>query len=156
MQFCMWKLAKSRQRLESGSSTDLVLTTDEQRQFTSGDEGFWRDIMGQNLSLQQLQQRGPIRQRLDQVLVDLLPTRVYQLGEVSEKKDGPAEPLYDPTSCVICLEELADGDVLRRLPCCHEYHQDCIDVWLTKRNNACPLCLALVEIPALPEDCHHS
>ncbi len=29
--------------------------------------------------------------------------------------------------CYVCLAELAEGDVLRRLPCKHEFHAACVD-----------------------------
>jgi hypothetical protein len=31
--------------------------------------------------------------------------------------------------CVICLDGFHRGDVLRQLPCGHEYHRDCIGKW---------------------------
>ncbi|KAM8975839.1 E3 ubiquitin-protein ligase RNF43 [Pelodytes ibericus] len=42
--------------------------------------------------------------------------------------------------CAICLEEFAEGQDLRILPCCHEYHLDCVDTWL-RQNHTCPLCM---------------
>ncbi|CEP14629.1 hypothetical protein [Parasitella parasitica] len=43
-------------------------------------------------------------------------------------------------ACVICLDEFALGDQLRKLPCGHEYHCECIDPWLTVKSASCPLC----------------
>eukprot|EP00656_Telonema_subtile_P041851 TRINITY_DN4716_c0_g1_i4.p2 TRINITY_DN4716_c0_g1~~TRINITY_DN4716_c0_g1_i4.p2 ORF type:complete len:186 (+),score=55.03 TRINITY_DN4716_c0_g1_i4:665-1222(+) len=55
-----------------------------------------------------------------------LPQRI---GEGNEDKD-----------CVICLEELAAGDVIRILPCNHEYHAECVDRWLQTQQRQCPMC----------------
>eukprot|EP00435_Cladocopium_sp_Y103_P027866 s3478_g6.t3 len=41
--------------------------------------------------------------------------------------------------CMVCMEEFADGETLRSLPCLHRYHQNCIDQWLV-RCAACPIC----------------
>ena len=46
-------------------------------------------------------------------------------------------------SCVVCLEVEAEGDLVRVLPCGHEVHQRCVDVWLLA-DARCPLCLAVV------------
>ncbi|XP_024315500.1 E3 ubiquitin-protein ligase ATL41 [Brachypodium distachyon] len=47
--------------------------------------------------------------------------------------------------CVVCLQELADGDVVRVLPACkHFFHGGCIDVWLRTRSS-CPVCRAYPE-----------
>jgi len=43
--------------------------------------------------------------------------------------------------CVICLAEFAPADAVRVLPCGHyEFHQACVDEWLTRRDDCCPLC----------------
>ncbi|XP_039132280.1 E3 ubiquitin-protein ligase CIP8-like [Dioscorea cayenensis subsp. rotundata] len=45
----------------------------------------------------------------------------------------------EAVSCVICLEEFVSGDVIKRLPCSHVFHGDCIDGWFV-RKDSCPLC----------------
>ena len=36
--------------------------------------------------------------------------------------------------CAICSKDYVSGDVLRRLPCGHEFCKDCIDEWLLQLN----------------------
>lgn len=43
----------------------------------------------------------------------------------------------DKGECVICLEELVQGDTIARLPCLCIYHKMCIDAWF-KVNRSCP------------------
>lgn len=42
--------------------------------------------------------------------------------------------------CPICLVDYAIDDVCRELNCKHAFHQDCVDSWLTKSHNSCPMC----------------
>ena len=46
-------------------------------------------------------------------------------GDDNEQQEHQQQ-LQEQASCVICLESFVHGDVLRILPCHHEYHRDCI------------------------------
>jgi hypothetical protein len=41
--------------------------------------------------------------------------------------------------CSICLCEYEDGESIVRLPCSHEYHDECVSSW-TSNHIRCPLC----------------
>lgn len=43
----------------------------------------------------------------------------------------------DKGECVICLEDLTQGDCIARLPCLCIYHKKCIDAWF-EVNRSCP------------------
>ncbi|XP_042863477.1 E3 ubiquitin-protein ligase znrf2-like isoform X3 [Penaeus japonicus] len=43
----------------------------------------------------------------------------------------------DKGECVICLEDLCQGDTIARLPCLCIYHKTCIDEWF-QVNRSCP------------------
>lgn len=51
-----------------------------------------------------------------------------------------AEELRRSTAfCAVCKDEIVVVEKVRRLPCAHLYHGDCIVPWLSIRNT-CPLC----------------
>ena len=74
--------------------------------------------------------------------------RLYSLDDnASLSKKSVREPSDDQVvaqdqeeTCAICLCEYNDGDLLRCLPCGHEYHQECIDKWLLEMSSVCPYC----------------
>jgi len=43
------------------------------------------------------------------------------------------------TDCAVCKDELEVGAVVKKLPCEHYFHTDCILPWLKLHNN-CPVC----------------
>ncbi|XP_055310471.1 E3 ubiquitin-protein ligase goliath isoform X2 [Sitodiplosis mosellana] len=45
----------------------------------------------------------------------------------------------DNDCCAICIEPYKTTDVLRVLPCKHEFHKACIDPWLLE-HRTCPMC----------------
>ncbi|RZF44579.1 hypothetical protein LSTR_LSTR001337 [Laodelphax striatellus] len=45
----------------------------------------------------------------------------------------------DQTSCVVCMCDFESRQLLRGLPCSHEFHAKCVDKWL-KSNRTCPIC----------------
>jgi len=59
------------------------------------------------------------------------------------KHDGSPLP-GEQSSCSICLDEFAEGESLKSLPCVHFFHKDCIDAWLMV-GHTCPVCKLLVE-----------
>ena len=51
-------------------------------------------------------------------------------------EDGESASIEE---CSVCLEVTKIGQQMRRLPCSHSYHRECIDTWLLKKRK-CPLC----------------
>lgn len=50
-----------------------------------------------------------------------LPTYIFRREKIVD---------VEHAECAICLEDYAEGDRIRTLPCKHEFHQKCIDNWL--------------------------
>ena len=111
-----------------------MLTLEEQQLMNETNQQLWRYL---NTPTKQR-----TRHRLDQHVVDMLPLRTFKTKDPNHQ------------GCVICLDGFEKGQELRQLPCSHAYHRDCIDKWLTKKNNTCPLCLHRIELPAVPEQAY--
>ncbi|KAJ9419608.1 hypothetical protein QL093DRAFT_1456803 [Fusarium oxysporum] len=80
-------------------------------------------------------------QRLDSIA----PPRTYKQVTTEMEIEGPGEHSAWPDAliiCVICLEPMADSDIVRRLPCGHTFHSSCITPWYLGRHYTCPLCIA--------------
>lgn len=68
---------------------------------------------------------------MEQSYIDIHHPKIVHIG------DGDAEG----EKCVICLEQIANGNDKRILTTCsHVFHVECIDPWLTGKSNKCPLC----------------
>lgn len=46
--------------------------------------------------------------------------------------------------CTICLSEFEEEEEVRRLPCMHLFHVECVDQWLST-NKRCPICRVDIE-----------
>ena len=58
------------------------------------------------------------------------PNTMYSF--INQKKDNFDE-------CVICLEDMKNGDELIIIHCSHIYHSNCLHKWMDKKR-VCPLC----------------
>ncbi|KAH8420984.1 hypothetical protein KR222_000623 [Zaprionus bogoriensis] len=59
-----------------------------------------------------------------------IPTKT---GKMTDEKD------VDSDCCAICIESYKPADIIRILPCKHEFHKNCIDPWLIE-HRTCPMC----------------
>nr|XP_043617930.1 E3 ubiquitin-protein ligase SDIR1 isoform X2 [Erigeron canadensis] len=95
--------------------------------------------------------------------VNSLPVHKYKLadskscnnskGSLVENASSSASPEVDSASkvgaslksseddltCSVCLETVNVGELVRSLPCLHQFHAECIDPWL-RQQGTCPVC----------------
>jgi len=76
------------------------------------------------------------------VALSNLPVHSYKCRTTCSGGSSAVADTEADTECAVCMERFADGDIVRRLPCLHCFHQACIDAWLLKTSTSrvCPLC----------------
>ncbi|PKI72356.1 E3 ubiquitin-protein ligase SDIR1-like isoform X2 [Punica granatum] len=52
---------------------------------------------------------------------------------------GSMKASEDELTCSVCLEQVVTGELIRSLPCLHQFHVNCIDPWL-RQQGTCPIC----------------
>lgn len=68
---------------------------------------------------------------IDSEIIDSLPISKFKESEV----------VCDSClTCRICLDDFIEDVEIRQLPCKHNFHKDCIDIWLKNYGSMCPLC----------------
>lgn len=77
-----------------------------------------------------------------QVIDSLETVRLPRAGRAAADGSSGGEP-SSPEACAVCLEELRAGEVVRKLPCGHCYHKQCITRWLQQKA-VCPVCQASI------------
>lgn len=88
-----------------------------------------------------------LNESMDTTPMTRRPTQGYALKalpalRLSEAEAASREGLEDADprrSCAVCREGFAPGNILRSLPCGHEFHDSCIVPWL-ENCNTCPIC----------------
>ncbi|XP_052825957.1 E3 ubiquitin-protein ligase RNF38 [Octopus bimaculoides] len=78
--------------------------------------------------------RGLTKANIDQLIA-------YRFNAETRRANFDQTPCMDQTSCVICMCDFENRQLLRVLPCSHEFHAKCVDKWL-KTNRTCPICRA--------------
>lgn len=59
--------------------------------------------------------------------------------EVSQYVRPEVVAVGEEDKCPICMVELETDERIRKLPCSHFFHPNCIDTWLVQ-NSRCPIC----------------
>ncbi|URE36126.1 E3 ubiquitin-protein ligase [Musa troglodytarum] len=62
-----------------------------------------------------------------------------QKRQEGTKLDGNLKTPEDELTCSVCLEQVSVGELVRSLPCLHQFHANCIDPWL-RQQGTCPVC----------------
>ncbi|XP_061387217.1 E3 ubiquitin-protein ligase RNF181 homolog [Musca vetustissima] len=57
----------------------------------------------------------------------------FPVHEVTDNDDK------DNLECAVCKQPAENGEKYKILPCKHEFHEECVLLWL-KKANSCPLC----------------
>merc|ERR1711957_460119 len=86
----------------------------------------------------------------------LSSTELAEVKALTERSDAALQALPTETlektvegdPCAICQDTMSQGDAVRRLPCAHIFHADCIEKWL-RLKLTCPLCNISVETSLL-------
>jgi hypothetical protein len=47
--------------------------------------------------------------------------------------------------CIFCDEKIQDDQRVKMMPCHHQFHSECLDQWLIRYNQFCPVCRAEVD-----------
>lgn len=63
-------------------------------------------------------------QKLNNEQINVFPTETFVPRTNQSEQD---------TTCSVCWDKYQARDILRRLPCLHTFHRDCIDPWLKVR-----------------------
>uniref|UniRef100_A0A1A9UTB3 RING-type domain-containing protein n=1 Tax=Glossina austeni TaxID=7395 RepID=A0A1A9UTB3_GLOAU len=61
--------------------------------------------------------------------INMLPTYEYNVDRSCD----------DQASCAVCISDLVSKELMRKLPCGHNFHAECLDKWL-QSHETCPMC----------------
>ncbi|XP_004507171.1 E3 ubiquitin-protein ligase SDIR1-like isoform X2 [Cicer arietinum] len=53
--------------------------------------------------------------------------------------EGSVRGPEDELTCTVCLDHVKRAELVRSLPCLHQFHANCIDQWL-RQQGTCPVC----------------
>ena len=94
----------------------------------------WQALLSLAERLGEAKSRGLTRSDIDRL-------RCYRYVAVDDRDDDQSDvdaavsaSVLDQTSCVVCLCEFEPRELVRALPCQHEFHANCVDRWLKVRH----------------------
>lgn len=62
-----------------------------------------------------------------------------EIQELPAYRFNPGANDSNEVMCVFCLSHFRARELVRALPCSHEFHVECVDQWL-EINSRCPVC----------------
>ena len=68
----------------------------------------------------------------------------HLMSNLASKRFSKDDALIEDKQCVICMTDYIENESLTGLPCCHYFHESCINTWL-KESRLCPICRLDIE-----------
>ncbi|KAJ5741713.1 DNA damage-inducible protein 1 [Penicillium manginii] len=104
-------------------------------------------------------------QKMTQSLLKTLPIIQYNNGSGHSASTRSSSIVSDDsidekienqrnTACPICTDDFIENQMLRILPCEHQYHMKCIGDWLS-RGSSCPVCRIELKLPIKKRSAKH-
>ena len=81
--------------------------------------------------------RGTTRTTFNDRIIERLPISRH----TTDCNSSSTTTTTECSECVVCMNTIKEGDIIRTLPCFHKYHRQCIDRWLQVKPQ-CPMCRA--------------
>ena len=72
----------------------------------------------------------------------------HKFTKRSAQPEDDDEEEEEADKCTICLSEFELEEDVRRLPCMHLFHVECVDQWLSQ-NKRCPICRSVSKLKLL-------
>lgn len=70
-----------------------------------------------------------------------LPNKIFTTFSHKQYDAIKSNLTYEQPTCIICIGDYEDADIVTKLPCEHIYHHDCIKPWFNN-HTTCPQCRA--------------
>ncbi|KAF3790449.1 E3 ubiquitin-protein ligase RING1-like [Nymphaea thermarum] len=71
--------------------------------------------------------------------LEQVPASRASVDALERRKVEEQEENAQINTCAVCQYGVSRGDSVAKMPCSHEFHEDCISAWL-ERAHSCPLC----------------
>ncbi|BBG97987.1 RING/U-box superfamily protein [Prunus dulcis] len=81
----------------------------------------------------------PAASSMSEEEINALPVHKYKKKQETANTVGSTKASEDELTCSVCLEQVNVGELIRSLPCMHQFHASCIDPWL-RQQGTCPVC----------------
>lgn len=135
-----------RNQSENFSRIQNMMTTEEREEMLRRQErvmGNLENLLGAFIALNSTNVLSRLgrEERLSFEEFEKLPVFLYGIEETFDKESKNLEESSCFRTCSICLEDYNYGEVIKKLHCSHQFHEECLKDW-TMQKCKCPVCKA--------------
>ncbi|EXJ70796.1 uncharacterized protein A1O5_05786 [Cladophialophora psammophila CBS 110553] len=131
------RYVQARQIRENQGITKATLLLLPLVEYRIGGVGKFRDIEEQRLGTEG--DKEDLDSSLEARLQVVRPVEAYFRQDKPKLNRRESASRAEPSECPICTQPFIVNDIVRILPCDHQYHQGCVDPWLLGFSGTCPV-----------------